>query len=157
MINYNVIQWINSHMQFESTWGNLYVTHIGLCAPISRYSFIVQASISTCSLFNFQGRMCLEMIFNIFNRNLFILMWCIFIFFRVTWEWLSILFMYYFYFTYFKTRWFIDLLLFSMRKSFTTIDFLSDSILTVDLRSNADLCYSIVDFSAVIYIVRTFF
>ena len=91
---------------------DIYVTNIYLLAPISSYSFIVQASINRCSLFHFQGSMCLKIIFSIFNKNLFILMWCLFIFFRVTWEWILILFMYYFfYFTYFRTRWFMGLLL----------------------------------------------
>ena len=65
---------------------DLYVTNIYLWEPISRYSFIVQASISICPLVHVNSRMCLGMIFYSFKGLFFIIMWFFLIFFKVTWE-----------------------------------------------------------------------
>ena len=61
---------------------DLYVTNIELWAPIGRYSFIVQASISRGPLVHVHSRICLGMIFNSFKGILLILMLCFFIFFQ---------------------------------------------------------------------------
>ena len=61
-----------------------------------------------------------------------------FIFFRVTWEWILILFMwYFFYFTYFITRWFMGLLLFLLQVSWciSPLGFLKINIFFITLDS----------------------
>ena len=97
---------------------DLYAMNIEFSESISRYSFIVQTSISRCPLVHIHSRICFSMIFNSLKVLFFLLMWCFLMFFRVIWEWISILFMYYFfYFTYFRSRWFMGLLFFLLQAS----------------------------------------